>query len=217
MKFIYLASFVYAAVVATAQLTAPTRNYNVTSPVTNGPYVVGQILPCTYRLFSDVDTSGNSKHIFQKEEIILTHLFVALNLEIDLEAAPQGVSPQGTNTTTLPIAVSADVSKTDAFIKREGNLTYYEHSINFNIPQTVKPGNYHVVFFDKSTNTKLSIPIEIRPAASSTSVGTKATSISIPGRPQSSGSIFAQGAASSIEASKVLIALMAVAGVAFLL
>ncbi|ORE10947.1 hypothetical protein BCV72DRAFT_268150 [Rhizopus microsporus var. microsporus] len=198
MKFIYLASFAYAAVVATAQLTAPTRNYNVTSPVTNGPYVVGQILPCTYRLFSDVDTS-------------------ALNLEIDLEAAPQGVSPQGTNTTTLPIAVSADVSKTDAFIKREGNLTYYEHSINFNIPQTVKPGNYHVVFFDKSTNTKLSIPIEIRPAASSTSVGTKATSISIPGRPQSSGSIFAQGAASSIVASKVLIALMAVAGVAFLL
>lgn len=58
MKFIYLASFVYAAALATAQLTAPTRNYNVTSPVTNGPYVVGQILPCTYRLFSDVDTSG---------------------------------------------------------------------------------------------------------------------------------------------------------------
>ncbi|CEG77300.1 hypothetical protein RMATCC62417_12080 [Rhizopus microsporus] len=143
--------------------------------------------------------------------------WIALNLEIDLEAAPQGVSPQGTNITTLPIAVSADVSKTDAFIKREGNLTYYEHSINFNIPQTVKPGNYHVVFFDKSTNTKLSIPIEIRPAASSTSVGAKATSISIPGRPQSSGSIFAQGAASSIVASKALIALMAVAGVAFLL
>lgn len=154
---------------------------------------------------------------FKRRRIILIHLFVALNLEIDLEAAPQGVSPQGTNTTTLPIAVSADVSKTDAFIKREGNSTYYEHSINFNIPQTVKPGSYHVVFFDKSTNTKLSIPIEIRPAASSTSVGTKATSISIPGRPQSSGSIFAQGAASSIEVSKVLIALMAVAGVAFLL
>lgn len=41
-----------------AQTTAPTRNYNVTSPVSNGPYVVNQILPCTYRLFSDVDSSG---------------------------------------------------------------------------------------------------------------------------------------------------------------
>ena len=41
-----------------AQLTAPTKNYNVTSPVINGPYVVNQILPCTYRLFSNVDTSG---------------------------------------------------------------------------------------------------------------------------------------------------------------
>ncbi|KAG1436067.1 hypothetical protein G6F56_013719 [Rhizopus delemar] len=120
---------------------------------------------------------------------------LALNLEIDLEAAPQGV--QGTNITTLPIATSADVSKTDAFIKREGNTTYYEHSINFSIPSTVKPGNYRVVLFDKSTNTRLSIPIEIRPAASSTSVGAKATSTSVPGRPMTPGSIFAQGAASS--------------------
>lgn len=43
---------------AAAQLTAPTRNYNVSSPVSNGPYVAGQILPCTYQLFSQVDTSG---------------------------------------------------------------------------------------------------------------------------------------------------------------
>jgi hypothetical protein len=56
-----MASFVFAVVISatTAQITAPTRNYNVTSPVSNGPYVVGQILPCTYRLFADVDSSGN--------------------------------------------------------------------------------------------------------------------------------------------------------------
>lgn len=60
MKFTTIASLVFTAVVTTvsAQITAPTRNYNVTSPVSNGPYVVSQILPCTYRLFSDVDSSG---------------------------------------------------------------------------------------------------------------------------------------------------------------
>lgn len=62
MKFLTMTSLVFTAVisVATAQVTAPTRNYNVTSPVSNGPYVVGQILPCTYRLFGDVDSSGKT-------------------------------------------------------------------------------------------------------------------------------------------------------------
>lgn len=60
MKFATITSLVLTTVLATvsAQITAPTRNYNVTSPVSNGPYVVNQILPCTYRLFSDVDSSG---------------------------------------------------------------------------------------------------------------------------------------------------------------
>ena len=42
---------------AMAQMTAPMKNYNVTSPVSNGPYVAGQVLPCTYVLFSEVDSS----------------------------------------------------------------------------------------------------------------------------------------------------------------
>ncbi|KAI8076432.1 uncharacterized protein B0P05DRAFT_545854 [Gilbertella persicaria] len=209
MKFLALVLF---TAVASAQITAPTRNYNVTSPVSNGPYVVGQILPCTYRLFSDVDSS-------------------ALNLQIDLvptapaivPAAPSAANTSANTTinatsTTITVAATADVSKTDAFIKREGNLTYYEHSINFNIPSTVKPGNYHVVFFDKATNTKLPIPIEIRPAAAPTSAGPKATLSGLPGRPQSSGSIFAQGAgASTASVSKALVALFGVASLAFLL
>lgn len=104
-------------------------------------------------------------------------------------------------------------------MKREGNLTYFEHSINFNIPSTVKPGNYHVVFFDKSTNTKLPIPIEIRPAAVPTSTGIKTSSTGTPGHSQSPGSIFAQGAASSVTplASKFALALVGVAAIAFLL
>lgn len=59
MRFATITSLVFTVVIGvTAQITAPTRNYNVTSPVSNGPYVVNQILPCTYRLFSDVDSSG---------------------------------------------------------------------------------------------------------------------------------------------------------------
>lgn len=56
-----ISSLVIISFSAIAQTTAPTRNYNVTSPVSNGPYVVNQILPCTYRLFSDVDSSGKLK------------------------------------------------------------------------------------------------------------------------------------------------------------
>ncbi|KAI8987362.1 hypothetical protein BDF20DRAFT_904511 [Mycotypha africana] len=210
MKFTTLTSILLTTAVSVyAQITAPTRNYNVTSPVTNGPYVIGQILPCTYRLFSDVDSS-------------------ALNLQIDLEALPVGntisssSSSNGNNSTTISITASADVSKTDAFVKREGNLTYYEHSINFNIPSTVKPGNYHVIFLDKSTSTKLAIPIEIRPAAVPTSTGLKSQSTNAPGQSSTPGSIFAQGAAAStvkttFVSTKVVLALFTVAGVAFLL
>ncbi|KAI7864712.1 uncharacterized protein EV154DRAFT_180478 [Mucor mucedo] len=197
MRFATITSLVFAVVIGvTAQITAPTRNYNVTSPVSNGPYVVNQILPCTYRLFSDVDSS-------------------ALTLQINLEA-----TVVGTNATSILIAATADVSKTDAFVKREGNLTYFEHSINFNIPSTVKPGNYQVVFLDKSTNTKLPIPIEIRPAAVPTFTGSKTQSTGAPGHSQSPGSIFAQGGASSANApltTRTLVSLVAVAGVAFLL
>lgn len=143
------------------------------------------------------------------------YLLTALNFQINLES-----TTVGTNITSIPIATSADVSKTDAFVKREGNLTYFEHSINFNIPSTVKPGNYQVVFLDKSTNTKLPIPIEIRPAAVPTSTGLRTQSTGAPGHSQSPGSIFAQGGASSTNTpltTSTLIALVGVAGIAFLL
>lgn len=65
----------------------------------------------------------------------------------------------------IVITDNADVSKTEASAKHDGNITYYEHSFNFKIPSTVAPGRYNVVFFDASTNTELPIPIEIRSAA----------------------------------------------------
>lgn len=91
-------------------------------------------------------------------------------------SAVPSTSPAGnataTNTTAtsifpLVIAQDADVSKTDASIKHDGNSTYYEHSINFKIPESVTPGQYKVIFRDASTNTELPIPIEIRAAAPS--------------------------------------------------
>ena len=77
-------------------------------------------------------------------------------------------SSSGKNATQpepIMITDNADVSKTEASAKHDGNMTYYEHSFNFKIPSTVAPGRYNVVFFDASTNTELPIPIEIRSAA----------------------------------------------------
>ncbi|KAI9497539.1 hypothetical protein BDB00DRAFT_756678 [Zychaea mexicana] len=162
-----------------AQVTAPTRNYNVTSPVTDGPYVVDQILPCTYRLFSDVDSSS-------------------LKLQIVLKAVSTDASAQQQDIT---IAENADVSKTEASAKHAGNMTYYEHSINFKIPQTVRPGKYNVVFKDKSTNTELEVPIEIRSAAAANSPSTGTGG-------KTSGSSLGDGA--SVDGSKSIFAASAV-------
>ncbi|KAI8379515.1 uncharacterized protein BYT42DRAFT_569027 [Radiomyces spectabilis] len=200
MKFLTLAScFIATVATVTAQLTAPMKNYNVTSPVSNGPYVVGQILPCTYRLFQDIDSS-------------------MLSLKITLEPATN--APPGTPTnasSVITIADNADVSKTDASAKRDGNTTFYEHSINYRIPDTVVPGNYKVVFKDMSTNTDLPVPISIRPAAqasSSSPAGSAAT-------PSKSGSIFtADSAAIGVSESltmNTILALAVVAGVALML
>ncbi|KAI8084482.1 uncharacterized protein BX664DRAFT_337091 [Halteromyces radiatus] len=175
-------------------LQGPTHNYNVTSPVNNGPYVAGQILPCTYRLLSNVDTNG-------------------LDLAITLQAIGGFTVPTPSNNTTNStniennngtyiISEKADISRTDAFFKQEGNLTYFEHSINFNIPTTVKAGNYKVLFTDHSTNTNLQIPIEIRPAAPTPSPANGASPSVGPNH--SPGSIFTADANSNFSFSFTL-------------
>ncbi|ORX61434.1 hypothetical protein DM01DRAFT_1274392, partial [Hesseltinella vesiculosa] len=148
--------------VLSQMIEAPTHNYNVTSPISNGPYVVNQILPCTIRVFSNVDTS---------------RLDLSIRLEMVTPATPASPTPSGNASTstspssngTFVITDHADVSKTDAYLKQEGNLTYYEHWINYNIPSIVQPGQYKVYFSDRSTNSNLAIPIEIRPASPSPS------------------------------------------------
>jgi hypothetical protein len=62
MKFFTICSvFGLAVSGAFAQLTSPMQNYNVTSPVSNGPYVAGQVLPCTVDIF-DSATACKSIH-----------------------------------------------------------------------------------------------------------------------------------------------------------
>ncbi|KAG2227176.1 hypothetical protein INT45_008420 [Circinella minor] len=167
--------FTTIAVIATstmAQMSAPMKNFNVTSPVSNGPYVAGQVLPCTYILFSEVDTSS------LKLQITLEPVGSspsAGSSSSSSKASPSGTSATSSNNSTMVIAQNADVSKTDASAKQNGNVTYYEHSINYNVPKTVTPGSYQVVFSDLATNTDLSVPIEIRPVSAATANSPSAT------------------------------------------
>lgn len=66
MKFISIATGIAMAIAgAAAQITAPSENYNITSPSANAPYVAGQTLPCTVELFGDSNTGTlHIRHLF---------------------------------------------------------------------------------------------------------------------------------------------------------
>ncbi|KAI9308901.1 hypothetical protein BJ944DRAFT_259394 [Cunninghamella echinulata] len=189
MKFSVI-SFV-AATIATvsAQLTSPTGVFNVSSPQPNYPYVIGQALPCTYQLFPQVDTSG-------------------ITLTINLVAATGGA-----NATNLVISTAADVSKTSASAKQNGNVTYYEHSINFPIPTTISAGSYNVVF--SANGAPLNIPITVLPFASTPTIPNSGKGSA----PTGGTSIFTGGSASRMSGldltKKTAFALSAVAVIAF--
>ncbi|KAG1437485.1 hypothetical protein G6F56_013079 [Rhizopus delemar] len=66
MKFFAIASGVAFAVTGTlAQLASPTQTYNVSSPVTNGLYVAGQVLPCTVDIFANIASGKHNFSLFQ--------------------------------------------------------------------------------------------------------------------------------------------------------
>lgn len=67
MKFSVIGFAATMAAAVSAQVTAPTGVFNVTSPTPNSPYVAKQVLPCTYQLFQNVDTTG-MKAIRQRSE-----------------------------------------------------------------------------------------------------------------------------------------------------
>ncbi|ORZ14708.1 hypothetical protein BCR42DRAFT_329492 [Absidia repens] len=174
-------------------LEAPTHNFNVSSPIPRYPYVIQQILPCTYQLFQNVDTTG-----------------LTMNISLISTTAGSNVS--------LHIAVGADMSKSSNSVKQNGNITSYEHSTNYLIPTSVTPGSYKVSF-SAGGGASLDIPIIILPAAATSSLATKGGSATgVPGSSATDHSIFSGSASSSRPAlgMKYLIALACVAGIALI-
>ncbi|CAO3621156.1 unnamed protein product [Mucor hiemalis] len=194
MKFFAIASGVAFAITSVAaQLTAPAQNYNVSSPVSNAPYVMGQILPCTIQLFENVSSD------------------IQLSISLDSAAAGSNVS--------LPIATNVDVSKTTASAKQNGNVTFYEHSVNYNIPTNIIPGAYKVVFLDARTNSHLDVPITVLPVASASVVQSPVPTGGSVASPSSSSGFkpIGSGVASTSPSTKAIASLIGVAAFAFML
>ncbi|EIE90411.1 hypothetical protein G6F46_012481 [Rhizopus delemar] len=177
MKFLTVASGVLLAVTGTiAQLTAPMQNYNVSSPVSNGPYVAGRILPCTVEVFANVASD------------------IALSVSL---ASTTNTSISYVITSTL------DTSKTSDSYRTKNNVSYYEHSYNYNIPTTITPGTYNVVFLDSKTNTHLDVPITILPVTATSAISLSAGATAAASATSSSqGSIFKNDAASAMSTTK---------------
>jgi hypothetical protein len=137
---------------ATAQVTASTQNYNIVSPTQNAPYAAGQILPCT------VDLLGSSN--------------TDLNLAINLVSAFPG------SNMIFTISTSFIVSETSSSEKVVNNVTYYEQSINYQIPDGVVTGLYNVVFLERTTGTQVDIPVNIIGKASNSTLSVAGNSVS---------------------------------------
>ncbi|KAI9256249.1 hypothetical protein BY458DRAFT_519489 [Sporodiniella umbellata] len=189
MKFLAVAYGVAFAVTgAMAQLTSPTQNYNVSRPVVNGLYVAGQMLPCTVDIFA----SGTSD--------------LALSVALT-STTNSSISYEITN--------KLDASKTGDTMSNN-NVTFYQHSVNYNIPNNMTSGTYQVVFTDANTNTKVSVPVKILPMASASVVQSMASassaSAAATGTPSSQGSIFKdKSAALAMTPSQAMLSLVVIA------
>ncbi|RCH82982.1 hypothetical protein CU097_005004 [Rhizopus azygosporus] len=191
MKFFAVASgFALALTGALAQVTAPMQNYNVTSPVMNGAYVAGQMLPCTVTIFENVPAD--------------------ISLSVSLVSAAN-------SSTSFVIASTLDTSKSPDSVRTKNNVTYYEHSVNYNIPTNIPLGSYNVVFLDSKTNTQTPVPITILPVSSS-SVVPSAAATGSSGTPSSTNaSIFKNDAVTTVSPAKAILSLAAVAVLASML
>lgn len=127
------------------------------------------------------------------------------------------VSAAAGSNVTLNIATNSDMSKSSNSAKQNGNVTYYEHSVNYMIPTTVTPGDYKVSFV--ANNAPFDIPITILPAAASSLISKSGSATGSGGAASTGGSIFT-GSASRMNldlTTKTLGALTVVAGVALAL
>ncbi|KAG1454971.1 hypothetical protein G6F56_007189 [Rhizopus delemar] len=104
-----------------------------------------------------------------------------------------------------------DTSKSGS-TKTNNNVTYYEHSYNYNIPTNITIGTYNVIFFDSYTNTNLNVPINILPVASASVVHSIAssTAAAAASATSSQGSITKHvSAATTMTPSKIMFSLSA--------
>ncbi|KAI8890907.1 hypothetical protein K501DRAFT_167452 [Backusella circina FSU 941] len=177
---------------AAAQITAPSQNYNITSPSANAPYVAGQTLPCTVDLFGDSTTD--------------------LNLLISLSSA-------ASSNTTLTISSGMVVTKQTGSSKTVNNQTVYEQSTNYPIPTTVTPGAYKVTFLEQTTGTTIDVPINVLAVAASTSSMVPSASGVVASSSSTQGSTFknVNSGVATITPAKAIVALASVAGIAFML
>ncbi|CEG84127.1 hypothetical protein RMATCC62417_17974 [Rhizopus microsporus] len=113
------------------------KQLNISSPLVNGVYVTNRTLPCTY-------TPANPANL--KLNIYLTSTSIS-GFNETVIAADADISNDPTN--TVPIT--------------QGTTTYYQHSVNYQIPPTTPAGQYQVIYQNVNTNSNTSIPITIQP------------------------------------------------------
>lgn len=183
--------FVFLCITFTyGEVVSPTHNYNVTLPEPNAPYVAGQMLPIAYTSPAD----ANIEKLLQLS-VYLTTQDPSLNF------------------TDVLITSNADISQTFSFKRYRLNDIYYEHQLNYAIPNNTIPGNYVVLFVDSVSKYNTSVPILIRPYAAPVATlptnGNKA-------RP--SGSIFAthNSEANQLAASSTVLFLFVICGLLLL-
>ncbi|KAI8391672.1 uncharacterized protein BYT42DRAFT_557669 [Radiomyces spectabilis] len=127
---------------AFGQVTSPTHTYNITSPDPNAFYVAGQILPITYTLVDN------------------PNLPTLLSLSVYFSTQDASL-----NASNVVITENADISQGFSFRRTANTMVYYEHQLNYLIPNATRPGNYQVVFQDAISRTNTSVPIVVRPYA----------------------------------------------------
>ncbi|GAB5593604.1 hypothetical protein Unana1_08504 [Umbelopsis nana] len=131
------------ATVVRGSVTSISGTFEIISPAPNAIFVAGQILPVIYSLSNDIAVSKS----------LQLAIFLSPNAGNNL------------NTTTMTIAPNADVSPSGKSTMSAHNITYYEHPVNFPIPNNAPNGMYDVIFFDKLQQTNTTIPVTIRPEA----------------------------------------------------
>lgn len=80
-----------------------------------------------------------------------------------------------------------------------GATTYYQHNINYHIPEVAPSGNYEVIYQNLNTNSNTSIPVSILPYVATTTVTT--TAVPVAANTENAQSTIKLGASSAVPSS----------------